>query len=58
MTEAVALGYNVVLAEDCAAGVTPETHQMQVSMHLPLLATITDAESIIASLRDACPGTA
>lgn len=50
-TEAVALGYNVVLAEDCSAGATPETHQMQVSMHLPLLATVTDAASVIASLQ-------
>ena len=50
-TEAVALGYNVVLAEDCTAGATPETHQMQITMHLPLLATITDAESVIASLQ-------
>ena len=54
-TEAVALGYNVVLAEDCAAGATPETHQMQITMHLPLLATIADAESVIASLRAAAP---
>ena len=51
-TEAVALGYNVVLAEDCAAGATPETHQMQVTWHLPLLATVTDADSVIASLPD------
>ena len=49
-TEAVALGYNVVLAEDCSAGATPETHEMQVSMHLPLLATVTDAASVIACL--------
>ena len=49
-TEAVALGYSVVLAEDCAAGATPETHQMQITLHLPLLATITDAESVRASL--------
>jgi nicotinamidase-related amidase len=54
-TEAVGLGYNVVLAEDCAAGATPETHQMQVTMHLRLLATITDAGSVIASLRAAQP---
>jgi len=52
-TEAVALGYNVVLAEDCTAGASPETHQMQVAMHLPLLATITDAGSVMASLRAA-----
>ena len=49
-TEAVALGYSVVLVEDCTAGATPETHQMQVTQHLPMLATITDAESLIASL--------
>src|SRR3984885_6925055 len=48
-TEAVALGYNVVLVEDCTAGATPETHQMQITMHLPLLAAVTDAESVIAS---------
>jgi nicotinamidase-related amidase len=49
-TEAVALGYHVVLAEDCSAGATPETHQMQVTMHLPLLATVTDAASVGAAL--------
>jgi len=49
-TEAVALGYSVVLAEDCTAGATPQTHQFQISHHLPLLATITNAESLIASL--------
>jgi nicotinamidase-related amidase len=49
-TEAVALGYNVVLAEDCTAGATVETHQMQITMHLPLLATMTDAASVTASL--------
>ncbi|HEX4091948.1 MAG TPA: cysteine hydrolase [Trebonia sp.] len=50
-TEAVGLGYSVVLAEDCAAGATPETHQFQISHHLPLLATITDAEAVIACLK-------
>jgi nicotinamidase-related amidase len=50
-TEAVALGYSVVLAEDCAAGATAETHHFQITQHLPLLATITDSESIIASLK-------
>jgi nicotinamidase-related amidase len=54
-TEAVALGYNVVLAEDCTAGATPETHRMQIAMHLPLLAAITDAESVIRALRAAQP---
>ena len=56
-TEAVGLGYNVVLAEDCAAGATRETHHMQITQHLLLLATITDAESVIASLREStCRG--
>jgi nicotinamidase-related amidase len=50
-TEAVALGYSVVLAEDCTAGATAETHQMQITMHLPLLATVIDSKSIIASLQ-------
>jgi nicotinamidase-related amidase len=49
-TEAVALGYGVVLTEDCTAGATPETHQMQITQHLPLLATVTDAASVITSL--------
>jgi nicotinamidase-related amidase len=50
-TEAVALGYNVVLPADCVAGATPETHHMQLTQHLLLLATITDADSVIAALR-------
>ncbi len=54
-TEAVGLGYNVVLAEDCAAGATPETHHMQVTQHMPLLAAVTDAESVIAAVRTAQP---
>jgi nicotinamidase-related amidase len=54
-TEAVGLGYNVVLAEDCTAGATPETHQMQVTQHLPLLATVTDAASVMAAVRAAQP---
>ncbi len=52
-TEAVGLGYSVILAEDCTAGGTPETHQMQVSMHLPLLATVTDSASVIDTLKAA-----
>jgi nicotinamidase-related amidase len=49
-TEAVGLGYGVVLAEDCTAGGTAETHRMQVSMHLPLIAAISDSASISAAL--------
>jgi nicotinamidase-related amidase len=51
-TEAVALGYEVVLAEDCTAGGTAETHQVQITMHLPLLATIADSASIGAALAE------
>ena len=54
-TEAVGLGYNVVLAEDCSAGATPETHHMQITQHLLLLATITDAASVVAAVRAAQP---
>ena len=49
-TEAVALGYNVVLAEDCTAGGTPESHEAQLRLHLPLLATISDSRAIAESL--------
>jgi nicotinamidase-related amidase len=55
-TEAVALGYNVVLAEDCTAGGTAATHQVQIAMHLPLLATISDSGSIVESLSAAGSG--
>jgi nicotinamidase-related amidase len=44
--EAVALGYSVVLAEDCCAGGTVDTHQTQITMHLPLIATISDGTAI------------
>ena len=50
-TEAVGLGYNVVLAEDCAAGGTAETHRMQIAMHLPLIATISGSAAIRAVIR-------
>lgn len=49
-TEAIGLGYEVVLAEDCTAGASEQTHRFQVTNHLPLLASIADAESIIGSL--------
>jgi nicotinamidase-related amidase len=52
-TEAVGLGYNVVLAEDCTAGGTPQTHQAQITEQLPLLAQIVAAGSVIGSLREA-----
>lgn len=54
-TEAIGLGYNVVLAEDCTAGATPETHQMQVTQHLRLLAAVTDGASVAEAVRAAAP---
>lgn len=50
-TEAVNRGLNVVIPEDCTAGGTPETHQMQITMHLPLLAAITDAATVMDVLK-------
>lgn len=47
--EAIGLGYQVVLAEDCAAGGTAESHEFQIAMHLPLLATIASGEAVLAS---------
>lgn len=46
-SEAVGLGYRVVLAEDCTAGGTAESHDFQIRMHLPLLATISDSAAIL-----------
>lgn len=48
--EAIGLGYTSVIAEDCAAGGTAETHQIQITMHLPLVATIAASTEIVAAL--------
>jgi len=48
--EAVGNGYHVVIAEDCTAGGTAETHRIQVTMHLPLVATISDSASVLGSI--------
>ncbi|MCD4524281.1 cysteine hydrolase family protein [Nocardioides sp. cx-173] len=49
-TEAIGLGYEVVLVEDCTAGATAETHEFQTTMHLPLLATMTTADAVAETL--------
>lgn len=49
-TEAIARGFNVVLAEDCTAGATPEVHQSQIENNLCVLATVTDSATIAARL--------
>jgi nicotinamidase-related amidase len=53
--EAVGLGYQVVLAEDCSAGGSAETHHIQVTMHLPFLATIAGSDEIVAQLAARTP---
>lgn len=50
-TEAVAFDYSDVLVEDCTAGGTAEMHHTQITMHLPLVTTITPSESTIAALQ-------
>ncbi|MBA3941583.1 MAG: cysteine hydrolase [Sphingopyxis sp.] len=47
--EAVGHGYTVVIAEDCTAGGTAETHQVQIAMHLPLVASVSTKDAVLAS---------
>jgi nicotinamidase-related amidase len=49
-TEAIALGYEVVLVEDCTAGGTAESHQAQITFHLPLLTTISDSGAVAGAV--------
>ena len=44
------LGYQVVVAEDCTAGASAETHQFMVSNALPLYSTVTDSSAIAAQI--------
>jgi nicotinamidase-related amidase len=48
--EAVGLGYTSIIAEDCSAGGTAETHRIQIEMHLPLVATIANSGDIVTAL--------
>jgi len=50
-TEAVNRGFNVVIAEDCTAGGTAESHAFQIKNHLPFLATISHSAAIIKVLK-------
>lgn len=50
--EAVNRGYQVVLAEDCSAGATKETHRFQVEEQFPLLAAVVDSTAIVRELRN------
>jgi nicotinamidase-related amidase len=42
--------FEVVLVEDCTAGGTAESHEMQIRLHLPLLASITSFEELKGEL--------
>jgi nicotinamidase-related amidase len=48
--EAVNRGLQAVVPEDCTAGAWPEAHEFQVTHTLPLLATVTSSDEVIAGL--------
>lgn len=48
--EAVNRGFSVVVPRDCTAGSTPEIHEFLLANQLRLLATISDAEAVVAAL--------
>ncbi|MGV3768952.1 MAG: cysteine hydrolase [Sphingobium phenoxybenzoativorans] len=50
--EAVNRGFSVVIAEDCTAGATPETHAHSIEQTLPILGTVCSTEAIIPYLRN------
>ncbi len=47
---AVERGYKAVLAEDATAGATLESHDWMIANTLPLLATISSVDEIVAEL--------
>jgi nicotinamidase-related amidase len=49
-TEAVARAFDVIVVEECTAGGTAESHQMQITQHLPLLATVTRTSDLLEEL--------
>jgi len=48
--EAIGLGYSAVLAEDCTAGGSAESHQFQITQHIPFLATVASSAEIAETL--------
>ncbi|MCW2830839.1 MAG: hypothetical protein JWP31_1531 [Aeromicrobium sp.] len=48
--EAVNRGFDVVMPSDCVAGATDETHDFVLTNILPLLATITTSQQLVAEL--------
>lgn len=53
--EAVNRGYDVILAEDCTAGSSPEAHRFFVANQLAVLARVRTSQEVVARLPDA-PG--
>jgi len=49
--EATNRNYTVVLAEDCCAGATVETHAFMIEHLLPLVSTVTTSDAVVESLR-------
>jgi nicotinamidase-related amidase len=45
-------GYQVVIAEDCTAGGSTESHEFMVTQSLPLLAAMSDAAAVSAALAE------
>lgn len=43
-------GYQVIVAEDCVAGTSPEAHEFTVKNSLPMYSTVTSSTDIIAAL--------
>jgi nicotinamidase-related amidase len=48
---AIDRGYSVVLPEDATAGAAPELHDWMVTNSLPLIATISNTDEVIAAIR-------
>ncbi|MCW2622788.1 MAG: hypothetical protein JWL64_2390 [Frankiales bacterium] len=53
--EAVNRGFTAVVPEDCVAGAWPEAHDAQMQHNMPLIATVTDLEAVLAQLAAAGP---
>lgn len=50
--EAVNRGFSVVVPRDCTAASTPEIYEFLLAKQLRLLATISDADAVVAALAD------
>ncbi len=46
-------GFELFVIEDCCAGAPPAWHEFSITNVLPLLATVTSTEAVLAALREA-----